>query len=174
MKKLFLIILSFVGCLTYSCKNTSTENIEPYAGEYPFESRIWKITADPPYAIKDTTVSLEITLQPKFTGTGWSSVSFVARENSPSLLVYPYSDTLTTDKNFRKRTNFQAGVTQKEIWKFKILYDADVYTLVIDAAYDSIYVQDSSKMYSIISPEVREIKWIQGGGPAQVIELKRP
>ena len=170
-------ILSFtivIICLFTSCKNSTTNNQDTYAGEYPFEKRQYDITANPPIALKDTTISLQVTCYPKFTGTGWMTISLGATAQFFTVLEFPYTDTLKDYTEIRIHTKFQEKTSFTQEWKFRLLFESGDYSIAVNAAYDSIFIADSAKMYPIESPELKKIKWIEPGGPLQYFTLPKP
>lgn len=172
--KIIFYFACFIICLFTSCKNSSTNNQDTYAGEYPFERRQYDIIADPPVAIEDTTISLKVTCYPKFTGTGWMAISLGATSQYFTVLEFPYRDTLKVYTEIRVRTNFQAETPFTQEWKFRLLFKPGDYSIAVNAAYDSIFIADSVKMYPIDSPELRKINWIEPGGPLQYFTLPKP
>jgi len=168
-----LLFITLVGCFLSSCKNTYTGQ-DTYAGEYPFEKRTYNVSATPPVALKDTTISLIVTCYPKFTGTGWMAISLGATSQFFTVLEYPYRDTLKEYTEIRVPTKFQEESLFTQTWKFRLLFDSGDYAIAINAAYDSVFIADSAKMYSIDSPELKKIKWIEAGGPLQTFTLPKP
>ena len=173
--KTITLFTCFVICYFSSCKNSSTNNQDTYAGEYPFEQRKFDITASPPTALKDTMISLKVTCYPKFTGTGWMAISLGGGgEGFRTVLEFPYKDTLKSYTEIRVHTKFLAGNPFTQEWKFKLLFKSGDYAIAVNAAYDSVFIADSAKMYVIDSSELKKIKWIEPGGPLQYFTLPKP
>lgn len=158
----------------YTCKNSSTNNQDTYAGEYPFEKRQYDMIADPPVALQDTIISFKVTCYPKFTGTGWMAISLGASV-AWVVLEFPDQDTLKDYKEVRHSVRFQGKKPFTQEWRFKLLKTfSNDYSIAVMAAYDSIFIADSIKMYPIESPELKKIKWIGTGGPLQYFTLPKP
>ncbi|MBW7843955.1 MAG: hypothetical protein LC124_11370 [Ignavibacteriales bacterium] len=166
-----------------SCKNSSTGNEDTYAGEFAFEQRKLDITAEPAVALQDTTILLKVTCYPKYPGTGTMRISLGA-PSSWVVLEYPYRDTLKELTEIPSYVNFESGNPFTQEWQFKLLrtFSTD-YTFEVFARYDSIFIADSTKMYGIDSPELREItwvgpdgslKWIGPSGLLQLFTLPKP
>jgi hypothetical protein len=173
MKTISLFACTII-CLFVSCKNSTTNSQEPYAGEYPFEKRQFDATATPPVSLKDTTILLRVTCYPKFTGTGWMAISLGATVQFITVLEYPYTDTIKDYTEIRVRTKFQEKTPFTQEWKFRLLFESGDYAIAVNAAYDSIFIADSAKMYCIDSPELKKIRWIEPGGPLQYFILPKP
>gem|GEM_PF-1547382 len=173
----FVAVATSIAAIIFSfsaCKNSATDNHDTYAGEYPFEQRELVFSANPAKALEDTTISLKVTCYPKFTGTGWMAISLGSTSQFLTVLEFPYRDTLRDYTEIRVHAKFQAGSPYTQEWKFRFLFKPDNSLIAALAAYDSIFIADSAKMYAIDSPELKKIKWIEPGGPLQYFTLPKP
>jgi len=175
MKKPLLFFYVCFAIFFGSCSKEEhlvTVGDPPTAGETQFEQRKMEIQAVPDKALEDTTTLLKVTCYPLFTGTGWMSIDLGATSQYLTVLEYPYIDTLKENLLIFVHTKFQSGIPCTQEWKFKFLYRPfEDYRININAAYDSIYVADSAKMYGVDSPEMKRIRWREPNGISQYYVL---
>jgi hypothetical protein len=172
MKTALLFICVCFTVFISSCSkddNQITGGDPPSAGESQFTQRKLAVQAAPDKALADTTTSLKVTCYPRFTGAGWMSINIgTTSQIFLTVLEYPYIDTLKENLQILIHTKFQAGIPCNKEWRFKFLYKPyGNYHITMLAAYDSIYVADSAKMYKVDSPEMKRIIWIEPDGIKQ-------
>jgi hypothetical protein len=102
------------------------------------------------------------------------TISLGATSEFLTVLEFPYRDTLRDYLEIRTRTRFEEKKPFTQEWKFRLLFEPGDYLIAVNAAYDSIFVADSARMYAIDSPELKKIKWIEAGGPLQYFALPKP
>ena len=173
MKAIFIILVTILLAFS-SCKD-STINIIDNFGEDPFVQHKIEVTAEPPAAVNDTTISLKATVYPKFIGTGQMSIYLDVTPESWVLLEYPYYDTLKVSRRIWAYPKFETIEPYTQEWKFRLLRTfSESYILSVSAAYDSVFIAENSKMYAIGSSELNKFKVINNGSMARSFILRKP
>jgi hypothetical protein len=134
-------------------------SIPPYEGEYMFERcTALEISASRQQFTVGDTVTIALSCQPIYSGSGTATVNFspLGLSSQSIEIVAPLDATQLYERTFRAPVRLEAGERLVIPWTVRVR-EKIRHQIYADVAFDSVFVEADSALYSIDSDRAKEV-----------------